>query len=40
MNVNDIMDSICDFEYENKTQFSKEFDLACSQGDKLNYRKI
>lgn len=35
MNVNDIMDSICDFEYENKTQFSKEFDLACSQGDKL-----
>ena len=35
MNVNDIMDSICDFEYENKTQFSKEFYLACSQGDKL-----
>lgn len=35
MNVNDIMNSICDIEYTNKTEFSKEFDLACAKGDKL-----
>ena len=35
MDVNDIMNSICDIEYTNKTEFSKEFDLACAKGDKL-----
>lgn len=35
MNVNDIMNDICDIQYVNKTDFSKEFDFACSKGDKL-----
>jgi hypothetical protein len=35
MNVEDIMNKICDIEYMNRTNFSKEFDLACSKKDKL-----
>lgn len=35
MNVEDIMNKICDIEYMNRTDFSKEFDLACSKKDKL-----